>query len=285
MSKKLALALGSAFLPALVACTALLGSYEVGPAGPVASEGGGVDATGDVGTVDSGPDEAGRRTVEKRNFPSQKGRRDEAEGRIGRDDRADRSQQKPGAPRLRQSCSASQKTLASVASRSNASALACRLTLIDGLTGASSACPASAQIGWVIAIGATSDIWMPIQATTPTKSAAGTPMRRMDIACGRSSKRRNSSYKTSMPGKIIPFSPQARTRLAPSHNGAHASPPISATNTIWSIVSPIDRTRSASTAPDRDSTEAVKAEETLGELNVATRVHFIFFHATAVRVK
>jgi hypothetical protein len=59
MSKKLGLAFASAFLPTLGACTALLGSYEVGPGGAVGSDGGGADAAGDVSASESGTDEAG----------------------------------------------------------------------------------------------------------------------------------------------------------------------------------------------------------------------------------
>jgi hypothetical protein len=59
MSKKLGFAFAAVFLPTIGACTALLGSYEVGPAAAVASEGGGVDAAGDVNAAETGGDEAG----------------------------------------------------------------------------------------------------------------------------------------------------------------------------------------------------------------------------------
>lgn len=60
MGKKLAFVLASVFVPTLAACTALLGSYEVGPAAAVGLEAGGGDAAADVSAAETGsPDEGG----------------------------------------------------------------------------------------------------------------------------------------------------------------------------------------------------------------------------------
>ena len=58
MSKKLVFALAAALLPTLGACTALLGSFEVGPASQVGPDGG-TDAAGDSSADETGTTEAG----------------------------------------------------------------------------------------------------------------------------------------------------------------------------------------------------------------------------------
>ena len=55
MRKKLSLALALALLPTVAACTALLGSYEVGATSGGTTDGGGLDATGDAIASETGP--------------------------------------------------------------------------------------------------------------------------------------------------------------------------------------------------------------------------------------